>query len=373
MILLPPLKRLAFLLRNSLAFFILIISPSVDAQQFAAYQDNQGRFIIFDNGKAIQAEYLPVKEFSIGGDCILYIDNRNHFKMYYHGEISTLEVGGVDHFETLDYLSVYSIGSIVKIIEKGIVTTITTHAVQYQAQDSLVTFYDLNQELLAVYYKGHIRILEDGLAGKPYNNFRSGDNIVAYVSARTWALKAFYNGKILELESNLSGGSFKVGRDIVAFITPYEQKFKVFLRGGEYMLEEFPPESYQVGDGIVAYVDNTGSFKIFQGGETTEIASYIPDFYGIRNQMVLYGERGYFKVWYNQQPYLLETSIPTDWKAEWNTIIYRDLNRNIKIFREGELKVLTYDLAEEISLYRDVVVVNKGMNNHNVYYNGRKY
>ncbi len=65
--------------------------------------------------------------------------------------------------------------------------------------------------------------------------------------------------------------------------------------------------------------------------------------------------------------------IPNDWKAEWNTIVYQDLNKNIKIFSRGDSKILTYDLAEKIELYRDLVVVNKGMNNWNVYYQGKKY
>ena len=89
--------------------------------------------------------------------------------------------------------------------------------------------------------------------------------------------------------------------------------------------------------------------------------------------MVIFGDKGYFKVWYNNRPYTLESYIPNDWEAAWNTIVYRDMNRNVKVFSKGESKVLTYDLAEEIALYRDLVVVNKGMNNHNVYYGGKKY
>lgn len=128
-----------------------------------------------------------------------------------------------------------------------------------------------------------------------------------------------------------------------------------------------------MGDGMVAYIDNTGSFKVFMNGEIIDIASFPPDFYEVSNGMVIYGEQGYFKVWFNDRPFTLETYLPAEWKAEWNTIVYRDLNRNVKIFTKGESRVLTYDLAEQIDLYRDVVVVNKGMNNCNVYYKGKKY
>lgn len=304
---------------------------------------------------------------------MLYTDNRNTLKMYFKGEISTLEVNSPSRFESLDYLSVYSIGGIVRIVENGKISTISTNSIQYQAEDSIVTFYDANRELLAVFYKGRIQMLEDGLAGKPYNNFRTGDNLVAYVSSRTQDLKVFYKGQKQVIESFISGGSFKTGRDIVAFVNQADLKLKVFYRGEIFLVEEFQPESWQMGDGLMAYVDNTGSFKLFIDGETVDIASFAPDFYRVVNRMVIYGEQGYFKVWYNHRSYTLETYIPNDWKAEWNTIVYRDLNRNIKIFSKGENKVLTYDLAEDIELYRDVVVMNRGMNNHNVYYKGKKY
>jgi hypothetical protein len=344
-----------------------------NSQTLAAYHDNQERFFIFDGGKTIQAEYLPVKSFSIGGNCILYINNRGNLKMYYKGAISDLEVGGVSQFVAMDYLAVYSIGGIVKIIENGNVITISTHAIKYQAEDSLVAFFDASRQMLAAYYKGGIHMLEDGLAGRTVTQFRAADNMVAYVSSRTNDLSVFYQGQIHEVEQFLPAGSFKAGRGIVAYISPSEQRFKVYFNDEVYVLEDFPPMAYQVGDEMVAYVDNSGSFKVFQDGETIQISSFKPDFYQVHNKLIIYGEQGYFKTWYNYRPYLLETYTPSDWKAEWNTILYRDLNRNIKFFSQGTSKVLTYDLTEGIELYRDVIVVNKGMNNCNVYYKGKKY
>lgn len=367
------LKKPVSLLRNTILLFLVCCFNSLPAQQLAVYHDNQKRFFIFDDGKTIQAEYLPAKDYSVGGTCILYTDSKNNLKMYYKGEISTLEVNSPDKFEALDYLSVYNIGEIVKIIDNGRITTISTRAVRYLAEDSLVAFYDQNREMLAAYYKGKIHMLEDGLAGRPVVLFHSGDNLVAYVSSRTRDFKIFYLGESRIIEPFLSGGSFKAGRDIVAWVNQSDLKFRMFYRGETYLVEEFPPESWQVGDGISAYVDNTGSFKLFSGGEVVSISSFPPDFYQVKNQLVIYGEQGYLKVWYDNKAYTLETYIPSDWKADWNTIVYRDLNRNVKIFSKGESKVLTYDLAEDIHLYRDVVVVNKGMNNHNVYYKGKKY
>jgi len=353
----------------------LIISVRLTAQPLAAYHDNQGRFYIFDNGRTIEAEYLPANDFSVGGRCVLYTDSRNRLKMYYNGEITTLSVNAPQAFIALDHLAVYSIGGIVRILDNGRNFTVSTNSVEYLAEDSMVTFYDQSRQLLAVYYKRQVQMLEDGLVGNMANQFRSGDNLVAYISSRTNDFKIFYEGENRVIEPFPYGGSFKAGKDIVAYINNADQHFKIFYRGEIIQAEDFAPESWAVGDGICAYVDHTGTFRVFSNGESTDISSVKPDFYHVANHMIIYGESGYFNVWYNNKVYTLETFIPQgkNWVAAWNTLIYLDLNRNVKIFSKGEHKVLTYDLAESVKLYRDVIVVNKGMNNHNVYYGGRKY
>lgn len=362
------ISRISF----SVLLFVVFCFPAT-GQQLAAFQDNQNRFYIFDDGVITQAEYLPVKSFQIGGTCLLYVDNRNHLKMYYNGNITTLEVNGVGKYEVLDYLAAYSFAGVVKIVENGVVTTVSTNAVQYLAEDSLVVFYDQSKELLAVYYKGNIEVLEDGLAGRSYSGLRCGDNIVAYVSTITEDLKAFYNGSLVVVEPFFSGSRYKAGKDILAYMNAADQKFKVFYRGQITVLEDFYPLSYQVGDGIVAYIDHSGAFKIFSNGHIHEISGFEPDFYRVNKWVVVFGEQGHFKTWYKENLYVLENYIPFDWEADWNTIVYRDINRNLKLFRDGESSVLTYDLIEGVQLFRDIIVANRGMNNYNVYYKGKKY
>jgi hypothetical protein len=293
--------------------------------------------------------------------------------MFYQGTISTLEVNAPDRFVALDYLSVYHIGGIVKIIENGHTVTISTHAIKYLAEDSLVGFYDKDREMLAVYYKGRIHMLEDGLAGRAVVRFDAGDNLIAYISARTGDLKIFYHGESQVMEPMLSGGSFQAGRDILAWVNQGDLRFRIFYGNQIYQAEEFPPGSYETGDGIVAYVDHTGSFKVFDKGVSETISSFAPDFYIVVNGMVIYGEQGYFKVWYQNEPLLLETFLPAEYLASWNTIVYRDLNQNVKIYCKGDTKVLYGVRPESIDLCRDIVVINRGMNNHNVYYMGKKF
>jgi hypothetical protein len=361
---------------KKIAFLIAGLSISYAAgfsQNLAAFNDNMDHFWVFDRGQIKQLEDLKVTDFSVGGTCMLYKDNRNHLKMYYNGEVTELEVNNISDFVALDYLAVYSYAGIIRIIENGAVKTINTHSLKYIAEDSLVAFYDDVQSFLAAYYRDKIYRLEDGLVGQEPSAFRCGDNIIAYISTRTGDFNVFYQGNTYNLESFVSENTFKAGKDVVAYVNDADQKFKVFYRGETRVIEDFPPISFKTGDGIVAYVDNTERFKLFMEGEVIDLSSSMPGFYDVENQLVVFEEQGYFKTWYKNRLYELENYIPAKWKAQWNTIVYLDQNRNIRIFRDGENKVLTYDIVEDLELNRDIIIVNKGLNNYNIYYNGKKY
>src|SRR4030042_2229655 len=243
------------------------------SQHLAAFSDNMDYFYVFDRGQTVQVEYLKVQDFSVGGNCVLYKDNRNRLKMYYKGEVSELTVNNISNFEALDYLAVYSYAGIIHIIENGRVKTVNTHSLNYIAEDSLVAFYDDTQSFLAAYYRGRIYRLEDGLVGEQPSSFRCVDNNIASLSPRPGDLMVFYQGGTYKLEQFVSEGTFKAGKDIVAYVNAADQKFKVFYQGETFVIEDFPPLSYKTGDGIVAYVDNTGRFKLFCNGQVTDISS----------------------------------------------------------------------------------------------------
>lgn len=354
-------------------FCLSLWLPPASGQQLAAYLDNQKHFYIFDAGTSRQVEYLPVKSFQVGGDCILYVDSQNRLKMYYRGNVSMLERNAAGQYQALDYLAVYSFAGVVKVYESGEAVLLGNQVARYLAEDSLVVFYDRGQEWLAVYYRGTAVVLEDGLAGTSFDGLVAADNLVAWVSAISGNLNVFYRGNTTLVEQYFSGRNYQAGRDILAYVSGADQRFRVFYQGETKVIEEFPPAAYKAGDGIVAYIDHTGRFKVFSDGRVQEISSFGPDFFEVRNRIVLFAEQGYFKTCYKDSTYVLEHYIPTEWDASWNTIVYRDINRNLKVFTDGENRVLTYDLVESVVLYRDVIVVNKGMNNCNIYYRGIKY
>jgi hypothetical protein len=350
-----------------------LININGTAQNLAAYQDYLGKFYIFDSGTSEKVEYNPVKSFKVGGICILYVDNLGHLKMYYKGKVTELEVGGVTDYYAKDFLAAYVVYDKLVVVDQGMVRLLSNRTDAYVVQDSLVAFYDKNDEYLKVYYKGEIIKIESGIAGRPIEKFKSGDNIVAYISSHSKNFKIFYHGKDTTIIPYVGRISFTAGRDIVAYVDEQAQNFNVFYKDSIYQLEDFPPMSYKVGDGFLAYVDQQGEFKFFKNGKTQLISEYRPDSYKVQDYVVVYTENNYFKTFYKNQSYLIEPYLPTSYKIGWHTIAYVDVNNHIWIFKDGEKKFFTNDFVNTFDIYRDLIIMNVKVNRNIIYYKGKFY
>ena len=355
-----------------LAFTTVKVASS---QNLAAYSDYRDHFFIFDHGKSIRAEDLKVQSFKIGGECVLYINNRGNLKLYYKGRITQLEIGGVVDYYATDHLAAYQVFEKLKVIQGGKVTTLSTRCPKpmYSVQDSLIVFYDKNYESLRVFYDGSVTDIESGLVGTPFSYISSGDNIVAYISSQTNDFKVYYNGENTTLLKNIEGLSFKAGKDVVAFINPLDKTFNVFYKGNIIKLEDFPPSSYKVGDGFVAYVSNEGEFNVFYRGKKQVASSFAPDTYITTDNLMLFTESDYTKVFYLGKVYDLEGYVPRMYKLDWNTVVYLDNTNRVWVFSKGEKSYLTNDLINSFEVYRDLILLNVKVDRNIIYYDGKFY
>jgi hypothetical protein len=352
---------------------LLAYAATSSAQNLAAYTDYRDRFFIFDKGDHIKAEDLQVQSFAIGGNCILYINNQGHLKLYQNGTIVRLEVGNIGRYYATDYLAAYAVYDKLKVIENGQAVTLSMRCPLYQVEDSLIVFYDKNLESLRIYYDGEIEDIESGLVGMPVSNLKSGDNIVAYVSSRTGDFKIYYRGENHIILQHIGSLLFKAGKNIVAYINPLENSFHVFYKGQDYRIENFIPISFKTGDDFVAYIDAQGTFKIFYKGFVQEISSFSPDAYITEDNLLLFTENNYFKIFYDNQVYEVEGYIPRDFKMDWNTVAYLDNTNRIWLFSKGEKKYLINDLINSYEVYRDLIMMNVKVDRNIIYYNDQFY
>lgn len=342
-------------------------------QYLAAYNDNVYHFWVFEAGTFHELEFLEIQEYQVGGIVVAYIDNSSTLKVYRNGEVENLMQGSPIKFEATDYLLGYSMYEQLNVYDNGKKQVLSTSCDGYIIRDSLIGWHDRRQNTIEVYYNGKTTTILDGLIYNPLEEFKAGDNTLAFVHSSSQSLYVFYLGELQILEQYAQNVEFETGRDIVAFCDIPDQTFYTFFRGEIIELETFRPKSFQAGDELVAWVDNLGRLKLFDNGEITTLSTYEPQYYSVEDRVIVFEEQGFFKTYCNGQIYVVERYEPQPYLIDYNTIAYLDENRFVKIFQNCESKTISFIPVKEISLIRDLVIYVQGVNKTKVYFNGQEY
>lgn len=360
---------------KGIIFLLLLIGTlahNAKTQSLAAYQNNANFFMVFEEGIERKVEYLPVKEFKVGFDKVAYVDNINNFKVYYKGETYRLEEMPVNEYVMGNGLLTYLVAGVLKVLEEDGPQIIGMRVEDFEANDSIVAYYDLNTYMFGVYYNGKKKPLENIISSGSFRNFKTGRNLVAYFSP-VGDLRVFYQNKIYDLLYNVTAVNYKAGKNVVAFTDPNTREFKVFYKGTVMDLEYVLPKSFDVGDNRVAYIDNMGNFKCFENGEVKTILSYEPDYYELTEGVLLYNDQQRLNVFYDGGIKFLEYYFPKVYQIVNNRLAYLDQMGGVKLFENGAAiqvttnKVLGFDLNPNTVSYR---VWN---NSHQVFFEGQTY
>lgn len=360
-------------MRTSISLFLLLffVNFNVTAQKIAAFSDYQNRFYIFDDGTFRQMEHLPVLSFQMGEKSVGYITNNNHFKIYYNN--IDYEIGPfITEYFVTNHLVVYKADQQLYVFENGKRSLLTKLVGSYYYGDSIVAYYDREKYMFQVYYRGKIFPLADGLLSEDIASFRAGQNILGFIDTYD-VFKVFYNNKITSLFTVNSAVIAKFGLDVVAYVDPDTEYLQAFYKGKILELETFRPKSFKVGYGAIAYITDLGDFKLFSQGEMFDISAYPPDDYTFFEDMLVYQQQGQFFAFYNGQEYLIENYIPTSYKCKFGSMVYIDQNGNLKLFKNGETEVLSYEKINDYEVLRNLVIYNTGMNTTKIYYQGKTY
>ncbi len=360
-------------MKNPLLLFLFcfFIAP-VTAQNLAAYNDYRNYLILFDSGANQQVEHNKVQSFKVGGNMVAWVDYLQNFKLYYKGETKILQPVPIGNYYATDYLIAYTLGfgTAVFVVDGGKERRLTVNSKYFSVGDSIVTFYDMQTQSYKAYYKGKITELDYGDDSR--KDEKVSDNVAAYIS-RTGELRAFWNGQVYPLLLINEPVTYQVGKNIVPYIDGYTSTFKTFYKGNTFEIEPNKPLSFKTGDDLVAYETQDWTFNVFYNQRVTKLSSYQPKFYDVVDSLVIYQEFNTFKVFYKGKIHTLETNfIPTKYSADFSTLVYFDVQNRLTIFQNGEKKVITYEPITSYTLYRNAI--HYMVNNTNfIYWKGKSY
>lgn len=358
-------------MRYLYAVIALCFSFTMNAQDLAIYNDYLNKVQLFDGGKFQELEHLPLESYQIGNTVLAYESNASTFKVYHNHYVFSVSDFVTDYTAT-DQLIGFNLNNQLKVFDEGDVKTLALHAGEYKVGDELIAFVDNQKYVFNVYYDKEIIQLDDVLASKDSTEFEVGENTLVYKDTQGY-LHIFYHGEQYELLYADRTKSYKAGRDIVAFVETPIDNFQAFWHGEFYQLEDFEPQSYQTGDGFVAYIDSNDYLKIFDGNETETVSFDAPDEYHVTDELLVFTVQNYFKVRWNGKTYTLESHIPESFKMDHNVLAYIDEQGYLKVFDRGTKKTLSFESINEYNCHGNTVYYNYGVNSNDIYYNGEIY
>ncbi len=359
-------------MKKALLFFLFAGSFQVGAQNLAAFSDFRNYFYAFDAGFNRQLEHNRVKSFKVGGSMIAYLDYLENFKVYYKGTSQLLENIPIGSYEVTDYLVGYTlgIGSELYVVDAGKQKLLTTRSGYRTVSDSTLLFYDYLSQSLKAYYKGKIHELE--FVNDDPKDYKATDNVIAFIS-RTNELRVFYAGEIFPLLLIDDAINYQAGKNIVPYLDGYTSTFKAFYKGNTYELETIQPVSFKTGDDLVAWETNDWAFKVFYDGKVIQLSDFNPTFYAVVDSLVLYQEFNQFKVFYKGEIHTLENNfVPKDYQVAFGMLVYRDVQNRLTAFYNGKKQVITYDIVSDYKLFRNAVHYRSNNSNF-VFWKGKVY
>lgn len=361
------------MMRSISALCLFLLAAVVPAQDVTGFLDFMDRLMVFDKGRITQIEPQRPKSFHVGGNSVVYANVQDDLKIYRNGKTETIDrASGIEPVIT-DHFVGFTVAGILKVND-GATRVMTGNVGKYLIEDSIAAFKDEINRTINVYYNGETVKIEDQLAGNAIQEWKAGDNVLAWVSSYDRLFKVFYHGSTYELSDLVTEMDFQCGLDMVAYQDSYDHTFKVFHKGTIYDLEERMPHRYQVGKGVMAWLDLTGSLKVFEGGKVHTAMTFIPQNWQVVDSLVVIEDQAFFNVFSKGQLHTVERVVPQKWQASWGALAYVDVDRTLKYWRNGRTEVVIGAAgSHEFSLDRGILRARLNNRTWRIWWRGRSY
>ncbi len=346
---------------------------SVAQEGLGYYYDYYNHFYVFDHGKNIQLESNPVDSIRAGNDYLAYISQGGDLKVYYNGEVITIEENIPNEMIASANALVYKMQKRLMIFERGEKQELSPWAQNYSVSDNMVTWQEVTNLNIMTYQNGEIKTIESGFSVKAINANKTSKNVFAYSDMNN-EFKVFFNNEVFDSQLN-NIRNFKCGLNTVAFLDRFNNAFIVFYDGAYYTLSDRLPKSYTVADNAVFYTDANDNLMLYYAGKLVQLETFLPSFQRTKDNIIAYYNDPELKVVYAGQKITLDKfSGQPNLILGPNSALYLDNNNRPKYFYKGKLyENFLNEPVRELYLYRDLPFFKYGNNTVGFYYEGKMY
>jgi hypothetical protein len=356
---------------HKILFIISIIYSFIGlSQEVFPYVDNIGYMRSFQDGKAVQIEYLAPRDVKYSEKIIAFIDNKRDFFVF-DGEEKEFLASIVNGYDIGYNLCAWNTGPILSVWDSGKKKELTRFGRHYQVTDSLVVFEDLRDNAIRVYYKDSIYDLFYSV-DPPVFPQAVGSNSVAFVGNGNIHY-AFIAGKIIEIGVINDKVTYSAGANKIAFNDPFNQSFACVHPTEIVDLESIMIQDYKAGWDIVAYRDLNDQLMLYENNTVIELSNYSARNYKVFRDMVVWNEAGLLFVYDGKLKKKFEVAnyIPEDYKIREGIVAFRNLNGGVSVYDNGEIKVISNLQNAPFEVNGNTVRVKVNRGNFDFYQNGK--
>jgi hypothetical protein len=258
-------------------------------------------------------------------------------------------------------------------MEKGPML-LTRSAARFVVEDSLVAFHELEDSTLSVFWRGRSFPVADVARSVDAPQWKAGSNTLVFYDRSERSVHIVHRGITQVLCDSADYGRVAPGGDVVAYWDDGDDTFKVFDRGERTTAEPFAPQSFKAGDGVVAWVTAAGAFRCYIDRRVMAITPGTPTDYFVQDSVITWVEKGEWRTFHSGMVETIERYVPENWQVSGTTIAYQDLNRELRIFRNGRRIVVTREPGiKHFRLVGDAVVWHSDTGTVNVWWQGTRY
>lgn len=340
-------------------------------QNINAFSDYNNRLYKFENGIFQKIYYQPVKELVLGNNYVCYVDNKGDVIVSYYDDNTTI-AQTYNSIQGSDNLLLVQTATVLRVFDNGVSHILTSSAMDFAFNDSLVVWQDQIGGYLKYYYKDEIHKIAMVVGDYKINSNHLGANTFVFID-NTGAYKILWHGEMYDMLSSNQMVYCKAGQDIVAFNDPNTQTFAVFDNGEFLDVEMQQAVGFIPGNGFVYYKDAANTHKVYHNQDIQELSFADITNINVSDSLIIFNDVGLTKVWYNDQVYQIVNNSINGYQVDGGIIAYKNNVGGVSAFVRGKEIDIENSRVEDFKLNGNTIMLKYSPSSYGVWWKGKVY
>jgi hypothetical protein len=348
-------------MRWPLLLHSLLGAVALMAQWPVPFIDEEGRFVVFANGRFERLEQERPLRFEASGDWVVYTDAEARLKVFLPEgrRLHLLHGGPVDRWQASGGFAAWTCGDTLYVLRDGRSVPLAHPVDRFDVTDSMVVFSDLAAGELRAFWHGELFTVASITGISERVQWRSAGNTVTYHDRSARRSMQFQAGRLQVLAEGMDTGFIVAGNDVTGYWDDRSGRFMLRAGAMDHSVSDMRPVSAKAGDGTLAFVDGIGRLRCWMGGRLHTVLDEPPTEYWVQDSLLLFLDNGRLVSFGSAGQAIVSDHVPEKWAVHGGRLVYLDIDRRLWSLEGGRRKrvgseaaIPTFELIGDAVLYR---------------------